>query len=97
MIYSAFNIVSTSFLCDLCVSVVNTKGNRMSQDWIVVIGLEVHAELETESKMFSPCPVVDSVTAPPNTAVDHPSHLGMPRDFACHQPTSDGLWHHGPG
>ncbi len=49
----------------------------MSQDWIVVIGLEVHAELETESKMFSRCPVVDSVTAPPNTAVD-PLSLGMP-------------------
>ena len=27
--------------------------------------------------MFSACPVVDSVTAPPNTAVD-PLSLGMP-------------------
>ena len=48
----------------------------MSQ-WSTVIGLEVHAELETESKMFSPCPVVDSVTTDPNTAVD-PLSLGMP-------------------
>ncbi len=46
-------------------------------DWQTVIGLEVHAELETESKMFSSCPVVDSVEAPPNSAVDALS-LGMP-------------------
>lgn len=46
-------------------------------EWKTVIGLEVHAELETESKMFSPCPVVDSVEAAPNTAVD-PLSLGMP-------------------
>jgi aspartyl-tRNA(Asn)/glutamyl-tRNA(Gln) amidotransferase subunit B len=42
-----------------------------------VIGLEIHAELLTESKMFCPCPVVDSVTAAPNTAVC-PICLGMP-------------------
>ncbi len=46
-------------------------------EWITVIGLEVHAEMETESKMFSPCPVVDSVEAAPNSAVDALS-LGMP-------------------
>jgi len=46
-------------------------------DWIPVIGLEVHAEMLTQSKMFSACPVVDSVAAPPNTAVD-PLSLGMP-------------------
>jgi len=45
--------------------------------WKTVIGLEVHAEMETESKMFSPCPVVDSVEADPNSAVD-PLSLGMP-------------------
>ena len=45
--------------------------------WTPVIGLEVHAELETESKMFSPCPVVDSVEAAPNSAVDVVS-LGLP-------------------
>ena len=42
-----------------------------------VVGLEIHAELMTHSKMFSACPVVDSVTAPPNTAVD-PVSLGLP-------------------
>jgi aspartyl-tRNA(Asn)/glutamyl-tRNA(Gln) amidotransferase subunit B len=42
-----------------------------------VIGLEVHAELLTQSKMFCGCPVVDSVEAPPNTAVC-PICLGMP-------------------
>lgn len=46
-------------------------------DWIPVIGLEVHAEMLTASKMFSPAPVVDSVQAAPNTAVD-PVSLGMP-------------------
>ncbi len=46
-------------------------------EWKTVIGLEVHAEMETESKMFSRCPVVDSVEAEPNTAVD-PLSLGMP-------------------
>ncbi|MBT3322735.1 MAG: Asp-tRNA(Asn)/Glu-tRNA(Gln) amidotransferase subunit GatB [Anaerolineae bacterium] len=34
-----------------------------------VIGLEVHVELVTESKMFCGCPVVDSVEAEPNIAV----------------------------
>jgi aspartyl-tRNA(Asn)/glutamyl-tRNA(Gln) amidotransferase subunit B len=34
-----------------------------------VIGLEVHAELQTRSKMFCACPVVDSTVAEPNTAV----------------------------
>jgi aspartyl-tRNA(Asn)/glutamyl-tRNA(Gln) amidotransferase subunit B len=34
-----------------------------------VIGLEVHAEMLTESKMFCGCPVVDSTEARPNTAV----------------------------
>ena len=42
-----------------------------------VIGLEVHAELMTNSKMFCGCRVVDSVEAPPNTAVC-PVCLGMP-------------------
>lgn len=42
-----------------------------------VIGLEVHAELETRSKMFCGCPVVDSTTAAPNSAVC-PICSGMP-------------------
>jgi aspartyl-tRNA(Asn)/glutamyl-tRNA(Gln) amidotransferase subunit B len=42
-----------------------------------VIGLEIHAELLTASKMFCGCRVVDSVEAPPNTAVC-PVCLGMP-------------------
>lgn len=46
-------------------------------DWTPIIGLEVHAEMLTGSKMFSACPVVDSVEAAPNTAVD-PLSLGMP-------------------
>ncbi len=46
-------------------------------DWTLIVGLEIHAELMTQSKMFSACPVVDSVTAPPNTAVD-PVSMGLP-------------------
>jgi aspartyl-tRNA(Asn)/glutamyl-tRNA(Gln) amidotransferase subunit B len=42
-----------------------------------VIGLEVHAELETESKMFCACPVVDPTRAEPNIAVC-PICAGMP-------------------
>jgi aspartyl-tRNA(Asn)/glutamyl-tRNA(Gln) amidotransferase subunit B len=42
-----------------------------------IIGLEIHAEMLTESKMFCGCRVVDSVEAEPNTAVC-PVCLGMP-------------------
>jgi aspartyl-tRNA(Asn)/glutamyl-tRNA(Gln) amidotransferase subunit B len=42
-----------------------------------VIGLEIHAELETASKMFCGCAVVDSTTAAPNTFVC-PICLGYP-------------------
>ncbi len=42
-----------------------------------VIGLEVHAELETRSKMFCGCRVVDSTIAAPNIAVC-PICAGMP-------------------
>lgn len=42
-----------------------------------VIGLEVHAELQTKSKMFCSCQVVDSTLAAPNTAVC-PVCSGMP-------------------
>ena len=45
--------------------------------WETIIGLEVHAELATASKIFSSCPVVDSASAAPNTAVDAVS-LGLP-------------------
>jgi aspartyl-tRNA(Asn)/glutamyl-tRNA(Gln) amidotransferase subunit B len=46
-------------------------------DFEAVIGLEVHAELETESKMFCACPVVDLTRAEPNSAVC-PICAGMP-------------------
>ncbi len=42
-----------------------------------VIGLEVHAELQTRSKMFCACPVVDSTAAQPNSAVC-PVCAGLP-------------------
>jgi aspartyl-tRNA(Asn)/glutamyl-tRNA(Gln) amidotransferase subunit B len=61
-------------------------------DWTPIIGLEVHAELLTESKMFSSCPVVDSVEAAPNTAVD-PVSLGLPGTLPVvnHQAIEFGL------
>jgi len=45
--------------------------------WEPVIGLEVHVELKTASKMFCSCPVVDVITASPNSAVC-PVCLGLP-------------------
>jgi aspartyl-tRNA(Asn)/glutamyl-tRNA(Gln) amidotransferase subunit B len=42
-----------------------------------VIGLEVHAELLTQSKMFCGCAIVDSTQAAPNTAVC-PICAGLP-------------------
>ena len=42
-----------------------------------VIGIEVHAELQTRSKMFCGCAVVDSTQAAPNTVVC-PVCAGMP-------------------
>jgi aspartyl-tRNA(Asn)/glutamyl-tRNA(Gln) amidotransferase subunit B len=46
-------------------------------EYEAVIGLEVHAELQTQSKMFCACPVVDSTQSAPNTAVC-PVCGGMP-------------------
>jgi aspartyl-tRNA(Asn)/glutamyl-tRNA(Gln) amidotransferase subunit B len=46
-------------------------------EYEVVIGLEVHAELLTRSKMFCACPVVDTIQAEPNSAVC-PVCSGMP-------------------
>jgi aspartyl-tRNA(Asn)/glutamyl-tRNA(Gln) amidotransferase subunit B len=46
-------------------------------NWEPVIGLEIHAELKTESKMFCSCRVVDVISAPPNSSVC-PVCLGIP-------------------
>jgi len=46
-------------------------------DYEAVIGLEVHAELLTRTKMFCGCPVVDTTQAEPNIAVC-PVCTGMP-------------------
>ena len=52
-----------------------------------VIGLEVHIEMQTQSKMFCSCAVVDSVSAPPNSAVcpicaGHPGTLPVVNEKA---------------
>jgi len=48
-------------------------------DWQVVIGLEVHAQLKTKTKLFSACPVSGGSTADlaPNTFTD-PLTLALP-------------------
>jgi aspartyl-tRNA(Asn)/glutamyl-tRNA(Gln) amidotransferase subunit B len=50
---------------------------HMSDKFQPVVGLEVHAVLETRSKMFCSCPVVDSTVGEPNIAVC-PVCAGMP-------------------
>jgi aspartyl-tRNA(Asn)/glutamyl-tRNA(Gln) amidotransferase subunit B len=47
------------------------------QEFEAVVGLEIHAELATRSKMFCACPVVDATQASPNIAVC-PVCSGMP-------------------
>jgi aspartyl-tRNA(Asn)/glutamyl-tRNA(Gln) amidotransferase subunit B len=54
---------------------VDLDGTYMEYE--AVIGLEVHAELLTQSKMFCSCPIVDSTRAQPNVAVC-PVCAGMP-------------------
>ena len=49
----------------------------MTIDCAPTIGIEVHAELQTRSKMFCGCRVVDSAQVEPNTAVC-PVCAGMP-------------------
>jgi aspartyl-tRNA(Asn)/glutamyl-tRNA(Gln) amidotransferase subunit B len=49
--------------------------DRTGVDWEVVIGLEVHCELATETKLFCGCP--NRFGAPPNTNVC-PVCLGLP-------------------
>jgi aspartyl-tRNA(Asn)/glutamyl-tRNA(Gln) amidotransferase subunit B len=53
--------------------------------WEAVIGLEVHCQLETKSKLFSPCPV--EIGAAPNTRTDAyswglPGTLPVPNERA---------------
>ena len=49
----------------------------MPTEFEPVVGLEIHAVLETQSKMFCDCPVVDSTHDEPNVAVC-PVCSGMP-------------------
>ena len=64
----------------------------MSLQYEPIIGLEVHAELQTRSKMFCGCPVVDNTIAEPNSAVC-PVCAGMPGmlPVANRQAVADGI------
>jgi aspartyl-tRNA(Asn)/glutamyl-tRNA(Gln) amidotransferase subunit B len=59
---------------DLCAGMVE---RIFMAEYEAVIGLEVHAELQTRSKMFCSCQVVDPTQAEPNIAVC-PVCAGMP-------------------
>ena len=69
--------VSGAVLQSRAVSRISKGSLRRMTEWETIIGLEVHVELATASKMFSACPVVDSTSAAPNSAVDELS-LGLP-------------------
>jgi aspartyl-tRNA(Asn)/glutamyl-tRNA(Gln) amidotransferase subunit B len=49
----------------------------MNDNYEIVIGMEIHAELMTQSKMFCGCAVVDTTVAEPNTAIC-PVCTGLP-------------------
>ncbi|MGI9612769.1 MAG: Asp-tRNA(Asn)/Glu-tRNA(Gln) amidotransferase subunit GatB [Acidimicrobiales bacterium] len=51
------------------------ESDLLGDDWEMVVGLEVHAELATNTKMFSPAP--NEFGGEPNTNV-HPVCLGLP-------------------
>ena len=56
-------------------STVEREPQNLPDGWEMVIGLEVHAELATETKMFSPAK--NHFGSEPNTNV-HPVCLGLP-------------------
>jgi aspartyl-tRNA(Asn)/glutamyl-tRNA(Gln) amidotransferase subunit B len=55
---------------------VGTEGGPAAGEWEAVIGMEVHAQLSTRSKMFCGC-TTDYIGAPPNSTVCEVC-LGMP-------------------
>jgi aspartyl-tRNA(Asn)/glutamyl-tRNA(Gln) amidotransferase subunit B len=82
--YSLFSTLSAripSSLITIHFSPLSTLSSPLcynnAMKFIPVIGLEVHAELQTRTKMFCSCPVVDSTQALPNTTVC-PVCAGMP-------------------
>lgn len=54
---------------------MTTEESVVPEGWELVVGLEVHAELATETKMFSPAR--NEFGGEPNTNV-HPVCLGLP-------------------
>jgi len=54
---------------------IGVEPDLLPEGWEMVIGLEVHAELATRTKMFSPA--ANQFGGEPNTNV-HPVCLGLP-------------------
>ena len=66
---------STTWTIDPSSGVVSSLGQ--AKKYQSILGVEIHAQLDIPTKLFSPAPAVSAITTPPNTAV-HPYDAALP-------------------